>query len=225
MKEAADEAGVSIVTGDTKVVDSGKGDGVFINTAGIGIVPPGIDVSPERATVGDVVIVSGSIADHGVAILSVREGLEFEAALESDCASLNGLVHAALAVGTERIHVLRDPTRGGVASTLNEIADQASVGIHLRERDLPVHEGVRGACEMLGLDPLYVANEGKCLVIVAREAADEVLAVMRAHEHGREAAIIGELVDEHPGKVFLESSIGGLRIVDMLSGEPLPRIC
>lgn len=171
MRDAAAEAGVSIVTGDTKVVDRGKGDGLFINTAGVGVVNPGVDISPSRAAAGDVVIVSGPIADHGVAILSVREGLEFETALESDTASLVDLVQSILQIAPGSIHVLRDPTRGGVGVTLNEIAGQAQLGIRLDERAIPVREEVRGACEILGLDPLYVANEGKCLVIVARDAA------------------------------------------------------
>ncbi len=225
MKQAAAEAGVPIVTGDTKVVDRGKGDGLFVNTAGIGIVPAGVDVSPRRAAPGDTVIVSGTVADHGVAILSVREGLEFQTELVSDSAPLNRLVGGVLEIAGKQIHVLRDPTRGGVASTLNEIAAQARVGIRLREAAIPVREDVRGACEMLGLDPLYVANEGKCLVIVAPEAADGVLAAMRDHPRGADAAVIGELVEEHPGRVVLENSIGGSRIVDMLSGEQLPRIC
>ncbi|MBI4881166.1 MAG: hydrogenase expression/formation protein HypE [Planctomycetes bacterium] len=225
MKEAAAAAGVPIVTGDTKVVDRGKGDGLFINTAGIGLVLPGIDIAPRRAAAGDAVILSGTIADHGVAILSVREGLEFETPLQSDSAPLAGLVERLLQVGGNQVHVLRDPTRGGVASSLNEIAAQARLGVRLDERAIPVREEVRGACEFLGLDPLYVANEGKCLVIVAPQAAAAVLAAMRAHPLGRESAIIGELVERHPGKVVLRSGIGGTRIVDMLSGEQLPRIC
>ncbi len=225
MKDAAAGAGVPIVTGDTKVVDRGKGDGVFVNTSGIGLVPPGVNVAPKRARPGDLVLVSGTIADHGVAIMSVREGLEFETTLCSDSAALNGLVQALLEAGGERVHVLRDPTRGGVASALNEIAAQAGVGMLLDERSLPLHDEVRGACEILGLDPLYVANEGKCLAIVERAAADEVLAAMRAHELGRDAAVIGEVVSEDAGRVWLRSSIGGTRVVDMISGEQLPRIC
>ena len=225
LKEAAAEANVSVVTGDTKVVDRGHGDGIYINTSGVGVVPAGIEIAPTRAAAGDVVIVSGTIADHGVAILSVREGLEFETALESDTACLVGLVHRALEVGGERVHVLRDPTRGGVASTLHEIASAAGVGIDLDERALPVREAVRGACEMLGLDPLYVANEGKCLLIVAPDVADAVLAAVREDPHGGDAAVIGEVTEKHPGRVFLRSSIGGTRIVDLLSGEQLPRIC
>jgi len=225
MRAAAEEVDVPIVTGDTKVVDRGKGDGVFINTAGIGVVPAGVEVSPLRARPGDVVLVSGSIADHGIAIMSVREGLEFDTTLESDSASLAAMVQGLLEAGGDGVHVLRDPTRGGVASALNEIAAQARVGVRIDERVLPVREEVRGACEILGFDPLYVANEGKCLVIVDRDSADRVLEAMRRDPLGAEAAAIGEVVEEHPGKVYLRSTIGGSRIVDMLSGEQLPRIC
>ncbi|UCC88885.1 MAG: hydrogenase expression/formation protein HypE [Anaerolineales bacterium] len=225
MQGAARRAGVPIVTGDTKVVDRGKGDGVFINTTGLGLIPPGIHVSPRRARPGDVVLINGAIAVHGMAVMSVREGLEFETALESDSASLHDLVARVLDIAGEQVHVLRDPTRGGVASALNEIAAQAQAGILLGEATIPIWEEVRGACEILGLDPLYVANEGKCLVIVAQEAAEAVLAVMRDHPLGQEAAIIGEIVEDHPGRVFMRSRIGGMRVVDMLSGEQLPRIC
>jgi len=225
MAAAAAAAGVRIVTGDTKVVERGKGDGIFINTAGIGAIPSGIRISPKRARPGDVVLINGPIASHGIAIMSVREGLEFETTLESDSAALNGLVADILEAGGEAVHVLRDPTRGGVASSLNEIAAQARVGFLLDEASIPIQEEVRGACEILGFDPLYVANEGKCLVIVAREAADALLTAMRGHPLGRETAVIGEVVAERPGKVFLRSRIGGLRVVDMLSGEQLPRIC
>jgi hydrogenase expression/formation protein HypE len=225
MQTAAQAAGVSIITGDTKVVDRGKGDGVFINTTGLGIIPAGVRVSPRRARPGDLILVSGAIAVHGMAVMSVREGLEFETALKSDSASLHSLVACLLEVAADQVHVLRDPTRGGVASALNEIAAQAQVGIQLVEADIPIWEEVRGACEILGLDPLYVANEGKCLVIVAREAAEAVLAVMQANPLGREGAIIGEVVEDHPGRVFMRSRIGGTRVVDVLSGEQLPRIC
>jgi hydrogenase expression/formation protein HypE len=225
MQAAAANAGVNIVTGDTKVVDRGKGDGVYINTSGVGQVPPGIDIAPRRARAGDRVLISGAIAVHGIAIMSVREGLAFETTIASDSAPLNGLVAAMLAAGGERVHVLRDPTRGGLSSTLNEIAAQARLGIRLEETAIPIWEEVRGACEILGLDPLYVANEGKCLALVAPEAADAVLAAIRSHPLGQEAAIIGSVVAEHPGRVFLRSRIGGMRVVDMLSGEQLPRIC
>jgi hydrogenase expression/formation protein HypE len=222
---AAREAGVSVVTGDTKVVERGKGDGIYINTSGIGVIPPGVAISPDRARPGDMVLINGPIAQHGIAIMSVREGLSFETTIESDSASLHDLVAVVLAAAGEQVHVLRDPTRGGLSSTLNEIAVQAAVGIRLNETSIPIHEEVRGACEILGLDPLYVANEGKCLLIVAREAGDKVLAALKAHPLGQEAALIGEVVADHPGRVVLRSRIGGQRIVDMLSGEQLPRIC
>jgi hydrogenase expression/formation protein HypE len=225
MKAAAEAVGVPVVTGDTKVVDRGKGDGIFINTAGIGIVAPGVDIAPNRARPGDIVLINGPIAAHGIAIMSVREGLAFETAVVSDSAPLNDLVARILEAGGEGVHVLRDPTRGGVSSALNEIAAQARVGIRLDEASIPVAEEVRGACEILGLDPLYVANEGKCLAIVAPEVAEAVLAAMRSHSLGQEAAVIGRVVAEHPRKVTMRSRIGGLRVVDMLSGEQLPRIC
>ena len=225
IQEAAREAGVEVATGDTKVVDRGKGDGVFINTTGLGLIPPGIRISPQRARPGDVVLVSGAIAVHGIAILSVREGLEFETTLESDTASLNGLVEALLGAAGPEVHVLRDPTRGGVASALNEIAASAGVGIELEEASIPIWDEVKGACEILGLDPLYVANEGKCLAIVAPEVAEAVLEAMRSHPLGGEAAIVGQVVETHPGTVILRSRVGGKRVVDMLSGEQLPRIC
>jgi hydrogenase expression/formation protein HypE len=225
IRGAADEAGIAVITGDTKVVDRGKGDGIYINTTGFGRIPDGIDISPARMEAGDIVIVSGTIADHGIAIMSVREGLEFETALESDSASLHGLVAAALDAGGSDVHVLRDPTRGGVASATNEIAAAAGLGIRLREADLPISDQVAAACEILGFDPLYVANEGKCLVIASASAADDVLAAMRAHPRGADATVIGEVVDDHPGRVFLTSRIGGNRVVDMISGEQLPRIC
>ena len=225
VQEAAQEAGVEVVTGDTKVVDRGKGDGVFINTSGVGVIPKGVDIAPRRVRPGDAVLISGAIAVHGIAILSVREGLEFETTLESDTAPLNGLVEALLQVAGPQVHVLRDPTRGGVASALNEIATSAGVGIVLEEAHIPLWDEVKGACEILGLDPLYVANEGKCLALVAPEAAEPALEAMRAHPLGREAAIIGQVVEEYPGTVVLRSRVGGKRVVDMLSGEQLPRIC
>jgi hydrogenase expression/formation protein HypE len=225
MKAAAEAAGVQVVTGDTKVVDRGKGDGLFINTTGIGLVAPGITISPKRAAAGDAVLINGAIAEHGIAIMSVREGLEFETTLESDSAALTGIVGRLLAACGSDVHVLRDPTRGGVSSALNEIAAAARVGVRLEETAIPIGEEVRGACEILGLDPLYVANEGKVIAIVARDHAEAALAAMRSHPLGRDAAIIGEVVADHPGKVFLKSRIGGMRVVDMLSGEQLPRIC
>ena len=225
MQAAALAVGVPIVTGDTKVVDRGKGDGIYINTSGIGLVSPGVRIDPQRARPGDLVLLSGALAVHGIAIMSVREGLAFETELRSDSAPLHRLVAAMLAAGGDAIHVLRDPTRGGVASALNEISKSAQVGVRLHEARIPVPDAVRGACEILGLDPLYVANEGKCLAIVAPEAAEAVLAAMQADPLGREAVIIGEVVAEHPGRVMLRSRIGGTRVVDMLSGEQLPRIC
>jgi len=225
MQAAAQAVGVSIVTGDTKVVDRGKGDGIYINTSGIGLMPAGVQIDPQRARPGDLVLLSGAIAVHGIAIMSVREGLAFETELQSDSAPLHRMVAALLAAGGQQVHVLRDPTRGGVASALNEIAQVARVGIRLHETRIPVWDAVRGACEILGLDPLYVANEGKCLAIVAPEAAEAVLAAMQADPLGQEAAIIGEVVAEHAGRVMLRSRIGGTRVVDMLSGEQLPRIC
>lgn len=225
MGRAATEAGVVIVTGDTKVVDRGKGDGLYINTSGIGRVRPGVNISPRRAQVGDRVLVSGTIGDHGIAIMSLREGLGFEAEVSSDSAALVGLVGSLLSALGPEVHVLRDPTRGGVASALNEIAASAQVSIELDERALPVRDAVRGACELLGFDPLYVANEGKCLALVARDSSEQALATMRAHPLGRDAAIIGDVVEGPQGRVVMRSRIGARRIVDMLSGEQLPRIC
>jgi hydrogenase expression/formation protein HypE len=225
LRDAAADAGVSVVTGDTKVVDRGKGDGVYINTTGVGVVEDGIDITPKRARPGDKVLLSGAIAEHGIAIMSVREGLEFETRIESDSAALYPLIGPLLEHLGERVRVLRDPTRGGVASALNEIAGQADAGISLDEAAIPLAEEVRGACEILGFDPLYVANEGKCLAIVEADAAEPALELWRSHPLGARAAIVGEVVEEHPGRVVLRSTIGGRRIVDMLSGEQLPRIC
>nr|WP_329316529.1 hydrogenase expression/formation protein HypE [Streptomyces sp. NBC_01262] len=221
---AARAAGVEIATGDTKVVESGHGDGVYINTAGIGLVPDGVDIRPQRAEPGDVVIVSGPIGVHGVAVMSVREGLEFGTEIESDCAALGGLVEAMLAV-TPDLHVLRDPTRGGLAAALNEIARAASVGVLLQERAVPVPAEVANACAILGLDPLYVANEGKLVAFVPRAEAEAVLAAMHAHPLGAHAAVIGECVDSHPGMVVARTGLGGTRVVDLPIGEQLPRIC
>jgi hydrogenase expression/formation protein HypE len=224
MQRAAQTAGVAIVTGDTKVVDRGKGDGLFVTTSGIGIIPNNVDIHPRHARSGDLILVSGPIAQHGIAIMSVREGLQFGTAIKSDTAALNGMVQDML-TACPGIHVLRDPTRGGVASTLNEIAGQAGVGIMIEETKIPIDEEVRGACEILGFDPLYVANEGKLLAIVGKNDAEAVLEAMRTHPLGRQAAIIGRVTNENPGSVVLKSSIGSSRIVDMLSGEQLPRIC
>jgi hydrogenase expression/formation protein HypE len=224
MARAAREAGVPIVTGDTKVVERGKGDGVFITTTGIGVVPPGVDISGDRARPGDRIIVSGSIGDHGVAIMSSRENLAFETTIESDTAALHGLV-AAMIEAVPDIHCLRDPTRGGVATTLNEIAAQSGCGMMLREAALPIRGEVNAACEFLGLDPLYVANEGKLLAICADADAGRLLAAIRGHPLGRDAAIIGEVVADPHHFVQMETSFGGRRIVDWLTGEQLPRIC
>jgi hydrogenase expression/formation protein HypE len=224
MKEAADHAGVSIVTGDTKVVDRGSGDKIFINTSGVGRIPQGVEMDPRKCRPGDVIILSGTIGDHGVAIMSARAGLEFETTIESDTAALNGLVGTILNV-TSRISVLRDPTRGGVATTLNEISRSARLGMILEEKSIPVSQEVRGACEVLGLDPLYIANEGKLLVILPEDEAGTVLAKMREHPLGSEACVIGRLTSEHPGVVRMTTSIGSSRIIDMLTGEQLPRIC
>jgi hydrogenase expression/formation protein HypE len=224
MRAAADGASVKLVTGDTKVVDRGKADKIFINTSGIGVVPNETDIHPARATAGDKIIISGEIAVHGIAIMSVREGLEFETEVASDTAPVHELV-AAMVDAKIDIHVLRDPTRGGVTSALTEIAQTAKVGMLLRESWIPISEEVKGACEILGLDPLYVANEGKLLAIVANEDADRVLHVLRSHPLGSEAAVIGEIVKEHPGLIMMKTRVGGTRVVDMLSGEQLPRIC
>jgi hydrogenase expression/formation protein HypE len=207
-------------------VDRGHGDGVYINTSGIGVVPHDLRIGPQWARPGDKVILSGEIGLHGIAVLSVREGLEFGAPVASDCAPLNGLVAAMLAsAGAEGIHVLRDPTRGGVASSLNEIARSSDVGIVYQESKLPVPPPVAAACDMLGMDPMYVANEGKLVAVVAPEAADAVLQAMRAHPYGRQATVIGEVTASHPKMVVARTGIGGTRIVDLLVGEQLPRIC
>ena len=225
MQAAAARSGVRIVTGDTKVVDRGKGDGIFINTSGVGVIPDGVEIAPKRARPGDAILVSGPIATHGIAIMSVREGLEFETAVETDSASLWSMVQSLLTLLGPDLHVLRDPTRGGVASAVNEIADTAGVGMLLDEAAIPVEEQVRAACEILGLDPLYVANEGKLVAFVEGDRAEAALAALRSHPLGRGAARIGTVTAEHPGRVFQRSRIGGLRVVEMLSGEQLPRIC
>jgi hydrogenase expression/formation protein HypE len=224
MRIAADAAGVTLVTGDTKVVDRGKGDRIFINTSGVGILDAEIDIRPKRAAPGDRIILNGPIAVHGIAILSVREGLEFETEIKSDTAPLNDLVNAMAKAGGD-LHVLRDATRGGVASVLNEIAEAAGVGVNLWEEAIPVGEAVKGACEILGLDPLYVANEGKLVAFVAPGACDGVLEAMRRHPLGKEAAVIGEVVSDHSGRVVMKTRIGGTRAVELLSGDQLPRIC
>lgn len=229
MRAAAAEADVQFVTGDTKVVNRGKADQVFITTTGIGVVEGGLNISADRARAGDQIILSGYIGDHGMAIMSQRENLEFEGTILSDCASLHGLVASMLSTpssrGTNFIHCLRDPTRGGAATTLNEIAKRSTVGMLLREKSIPVRDSVKGACELLGLDPLYVANEGKLLAIVAPEMAPAVLRQMKQHPLGADAAIIGEVVTDHPGMVLMKTQIGGTRVLDVMFGEQLPRIC
>lgn len=224
MQEAAIDAGVLLITGDTKVVDRGKGDKIFINTSGVGIIENGININPKNAKIGDKIMLSGSIAEHGIAIMSVREGLEFDSPIKSDCAALNRLVSVMFEVSKD-IHVLRDPTRGGIASSLNEIAQQAKVGISIDENTIPISEEVKGACEILGFDPLYVANEGKLIAFVPVHEANKVLSAMQTHPLGKNSCIIGNVVTDHPGTVVMQSSIRGTRIVDMLTGEQLPRIC
>jgi hydrogenase expression/formation protein HypE len=224
MAEAARAAGVQIVAGDTKVVERGHGDGIYINTAGVGIVMEGVEISPDRARPGDVVLLSGTLGDHGIAVLSKREGLEFETELLSDSAALNGLIEALLAAAPHT-HCLRDPTRGGLAAALNELADTSNVGIEIEETEVPVRPAVAAACEMLGFDPLTVANEGKLIAFVPPEEAEAALSAMQAHPLGREAARIGVVTEQHPGMVLARTGIGGRRVVDMPLGELLPRIC
>ncbi|WP_066272253.1 hydrogenase expression/formation protein HypE [Hydrogenophaga palleronii] len=225
MAAAAREAGVPIVTGDTKVVEKGKGDGVFISTTGVGLVPPGVNIAGRNARAGDVLLLSGTIGDHGVAVLSQRESLAFETTIQSDTAALHTLVAAMLHAAPGGVRVLRDPTRGGLATTLNEIARQSGVGMLLQEAAIPVRPQVDAACELLGLDPLYVANEGKLIAVCAPEAAEAVLAAMRAHPLGAEAARIGEVTTDPHHFVQMATRFGGRRVVDWLSGEQLPRIC
>jgi hydrogenase expression/formation protein HypE len=225
MRGAADAAGVRIVTGDTKVVPRGKADRIFINTSGIGVVEHGLAITGTGARPGDRIIINGTIGDHGIAVLARREGLELDTDLQSDCAPLNGLVEEILAEAGEALHVLRDPTRGGVATTLKEIALQSEVTVTISERALPLNGGVKGVCSILGLDPLYVANEGKLLAVVAPEVVERVLARMRRHPLGRDAAVIGEVTAAGGGRVQMETAVGGMRAVEMLAGEQLPRIC
>jgi hydrogenase expression/formation protein HypE len=225
MREAADRAGVSIVAGDTKVVPRGKADRIFINTSGIGVFRHKLDINGANARVGDRIIINGTIGDHGIAVMAKREGLELETDIVSDCAALNALVTELLEEGGEGIHVLRDPTRGGVATTLKEIALQSDVTLTLSEDALPLKASVKGVCSVLGLDPLYVANEGKMLAFVAPEAAERALQLVRRHPLGRDAAIIGEVTSAGGGRVQMETMVGGMRAVEMLSGEQLPRIC
>jgi hydrogenase expression/formation protein HypE len=224
MKAAAEEAGVQIVAGDTKVVQKGKADGLYITTAGVGVIVPNLRIGGAEARAGDAIILSGSIGDHGIAVLDARGELGFHSTVQSDVAPLNHLI-AAMLNASNQVHVMRDPTRGGLATTLNEIATQSNVGILLNEEKIPVRPGVAAACEMLGFDPLYVANEGKLVAIVAREDAQSVLDAMRTTRYGEEAVIIGEVVEQPRGRVLLKTGFGSTRIVDMLAGEMLPRIC
>ncbi|UCE52061.1 MAG: hydrogenase expression/formation protein HypE [Desulfobacterales bacterium] len=224
MGKAAQKAGVTVITGDTKVVPKGAVDKIFINTSGIGLIPQDINVASHHARLGDKIILSGTMADHGITIVTQREGLSFETPLSSDTAPLNHMVKEMFSASND-IHVLRDPTRGGVGTALNEIAEQSEVGIKIYEENIPLTSAVAAACELLGFDPLYLANEGKLLAFVTYEQSEVVLAAMRANPYGNAATIIGEVVDEYPGKVFMQTRIGGRRIVDMLAGEQLPRIC
>jgi len=224
VRKAAQEAGVEIVTGDTKVVNRGGADKLFINTAGVGIIAEGVNISGDRAVPGDKVILNGTIGDHGIAVLSQREGLSFSTQLESDCAPLGSLVAEMLAASRD-IHCLRDPTRGGLATTLNELAKQSKVSIRIEEEKMPVRQEVLAACEMLGFDPLYVANEGKLVAIVPAKDADKILKAMKENHYGAEAAIIGEVGAEHHSRVVMKTCMGSSRIIDMLVGDPLPRIC
>lgn len=224
MKIAALDAGVQIVTGDTKVVEHGSCDKIFINTSGIGIINETVNISPKNCKPGDMIIINGRIAEHGICIMSIREGFEFETEIKSDCANLNNLVENILKT-SKNIHTMRDATRGGVASILNEIATSSNLGIELDEIKIPISEEVKGACEILGFDPLYVANEGKMVVFVAPQDSEKVLNIMKEHRFGADAAIIGRVTSENPGLVTMKTTIGSTRIVDMLSGEQLPRIC
>jgi hydrogenase expression/formation protein HypE len=225
MARAAATAGVKIVTGDTKVVERGHGDGCYINTAGVGLVRPGISVGPRGARPGDAILVSGTIGDHGMAIMSVREGLEFESQIRTDCAALNGMIAEVLSAAGAAVHAMRDPTRGGLASTLNEIAAASGVGIEIDEPSLPVRAEVQSACELLGLDPVYVANEGKAVFFVAPEAADKILAILRAHPLGRDATRIGTVTAEHKRMLVARTAMGANRVIPIQIGEQLPRIC
>jgi hydrogenase expression/formation protein HypE len=225
MAAAAKTAGVQIVTGDTKVVERGHGDGCYINTAGVGVIRPGVTVGPHRAQPGDVILISGTIGDHGMAIMSVREGLEFESQIRSDCAALNGLILDVLSCADSAVHAMRDPTRGGLASTLNEIAQASDVGMVIDETRLPVRAEVQSACELLGLDPVYVANEGKVVFFVAPEMAEVVLSVLQAHPLGRNAARIGRVTAEHKRMLVARTAMGANRVIATQIGEQLPRIC
>ena len=225
IKFACEKAGVQVVTGDTKVVEKGKGDKIFVNTSGVGPIHPKSNISAKNITVGDKIIISGNVASHGMAIMSVREGLEFDSEIESDTANLNHTIIDLIEQFGENIHLLTDPTRGGVATVLKEIAQSSEIGIDLVQRDVPMDEQVASACELLGLDPLYVANEGLFIAFVSESEADTILAVLQQDENGKNARIIGSVVAEHPRQVIMESAIGGKRVISMLPGEQLPRIC
>lgn len=224
MSKACKAANVQIAAGDTKVVNKGHGDGIYINTTGIGLIPEGVDIAPQNARPGDVILVSGTLGDHGIAIMSVREGLQFDSAIESDTAPLNSLVNSMLAV-TREIHCLRDATRGGLSAVLNELAEASKIGIEFEETKVPIRPEVASACEMLGLDPFYIANEGKLVAIVPEKWAEKILMAMRSSEFGRHAAIIGRVTADHPGLVVARTAIGASRVVDLPAGELLPRIC
>jgi hydrogenase expression/formation protein HypE len=224
MSQACQKAGVQIATGDTKVVEKGHGDGIYINTTGIGLIPASVNIAPQNAQPGDAILVSGTLGDHGIAIMSVREGLGFESQIQSDTAPLNGLVAEMLAV-TEDIHCLRDATRGGLSAVLNELALASKAGIEFEEDNVPINPAVNAACEMLGLDPFYIANEGKLVAFVPEAQAEEILSVMKNNDYGKEAAIIGHVTEEHPGMVVAKTAIGSSRVVDLPAGELLPRIC
>lgn len=225
MAKAAKQAGIRIVTADTKVVSRGSADRIFINTTGFGVLPDGLEIGGQYAVPGDKILLSGTIGDHGIAIASARDGIRFTTTVTSDSASLNGLVHSLLQEVGDAVHVMRDPTRGGLATVLCEIAGQSGVGININEEAIPVKEGVKGACEILGYDPLYLANEGKMVAVISPEAAEKALDTLRSDGLGREAVIIGEVTAEHPGKVVLHTTLGGRRLVDRLTGDMLPRIC
>jgi hydrogenase expression/formation protein HypE len=224
IRSVAGETGIVIVTGDTKVVNHGSADKLFINTAGIGTVPDGVNISSSSARARDKIIISGPVGDHGIAVMAKRENLRLKVSVESDCAPLNSLV-TMMMEHAQSLHSMRDPTRGGLATTLNEIAAQSQVGMQIYEEHIPVREAVRSACEMLGLDPLYVANEGKLVAVVAPEDAEVILESMKRSPFGKESVIIGEVIPDHPGRVVMKTSLGTSRIIDMLSGELLPRIC
>ena len=224
MAHACKQAGVQIAAGDTKVVEKGHGDGLYINTTGVGVIPAGVDIYPQNAKPGDAILVSGTVGDHGIAIMSVREGLGFESQIQSDTAPLNGLVVEMLAASKE-IHCLRDATRGGLSAVLNELAAASKIGIEFEEEKVPIHPAVNAACEMLGLDPFYIANEGKLVAFVPEAQAEKILTVMQKNEYGKEAAIIGHVTEEHPGVVVAKTAIGSSRVVDLPAGELLPRIC